>query len=170
MIHKYCSLICASLILVISLYGTANAELPPEAYDELKSQASEYIKIIILTVKSEESESNCDIEITYTAKVTDVHRSDSGLTADDEITIHSYDWKETPSCMDGWTGPQIPDLLSEGWIGNAYLNPSDSTIDEFDIAAYGQSFEDIDGSGESDDENGFNLGCFLATLIFSTIK
>jgi hypothetical protein len=164
MINKYCSLIFASLIFAISLYGPANAELPPGAYDELKSQASEYIKITILSVKSEESENNCEIEITYAAKVTDVHRSDSVLRADDEITIHSYDRKETPSCMDGWGGPQIPDLLSVGWLGNAYLNPSDSTKGEFDIAAYGQSFEEIDGSGDSDDDNGIKIGCFLDTL------
>lgn len=82
----------------------------------------------------------------------------------DKKPILSYDRKETPSCMDGWAGPQIPELLSVGWTGNAYLNPSDPTKDKFDIAAYGQSFEEIDGTNDSEDNNGFNIGCFLGTL------
>ena len=131
-----------AFIFFSSLFGIASAELAPGAYDELKSQASEYVKVEILNVDTQDSETVCKIEVTYSVRVIEIIRSKSDLQVDDEIIIHSYRREETTSCTDGWAGPRVPDLLNAGWEGNAYLNPSDMANGEFDIAAYGQSFEE----------------------------
>jgi len=164
---RYFSIVLFLCILTFSFYSPTFAELPPGAYDELKSNASEYIKIEIITVKAEEGDIICNIDVIYQAKVAKVYRSDFGLQAGDTITIHSYDREDTPSCTNGWGGPQIPDLLSAGWIGNAYLNPSDTTKGEFDIAAYGQSFEEnvlnVKNANGGDSNNIFNT-CFIGAI------
>ena len=155
--------IFVAFILSLLLTSLVGAELPPGAYDELKSQASEHIKIKILTVETEENDEICIINVIYQAEVTKVYRSVSGLQVDDKITIHSYDREGTPSCTNGWGGPQVPELLNVGWVGEAYLNHSEDVTGEYDIAAYGQSFEEEDGSN---DDDGLKFGCLINTLTY----
>jgi len=152
-----------AFIILISLFGIAIAALPPGAYDELKSQASEYIKVEILKTEAEGSDTICRIEVTYLAKVIEIFRSKRGLQINDEIIIRSYDREETPVCTDGWAGPQVPRLLNEGWLGNAYLNLSDVANGEFDIAANGQSFEESESNTQDNEGDSGNVGCFIVT-------
>jgi len=143
-------------------FGLAYAELPPGTYDQLKGDATEYLNIKILKVETGESDTDCRLEVTYNAEVLEVFRSSNNLQAGDEILIHSYDREDTPACTDGWAGPQVPDLLAVEWIGNTYLNTSASTDVEFDIAAYGQSFEMEDDQNESDSGDG--VQCFIQSM------
>lgn len=150
------------VFITILFFSLAYAELPTGAYDQLKAEATEYLNIAILKVETEEIDINCRIEVTYNAEVIEVLRSKHNLQTGDEILIHSYDRDKTPACTDGWAGPQVPDLLAVEWIGNTYLNSSDSNGVEFDIAAYGQSFEMQSDKNESDSEDG--VQCFIQSI------
>ncbi len=107
----------------------------------MKKNAHEYLKIKILSVK-EQAVDNCRIDIVYKAEVMDVYRSDSQLCANDEIVIHSWNMKNSSACAGG--GPRLPPVLTPGWIGKAFLNHTGKKDSiKFNIAAFGESFEEI---------------------------
>ena len=131
----------ASFILFFSQLYVVNAELPPSSYDRFKSEASEYIKIKILNVETENIDS-CQIGVIYLAVVVDVYRSNSDLQVSDKIKINSWNIKNNLTCVGG--GPRVPTLLAIDWVGSAYLNPIKNVDNNFNIAAHSESFEEID--------------------------
>lgn len=138
--YLYCFL---SLILICSSLGVY-AELPPPVYEELKSEAGEYLKIEITNIETKDT-GECRVGIFYSAVVLSVFRSNSGLQAGDEIEINSWNMKDSSSCVGG--GPKEPKLLAVGWAGGAYLSPINGSAGVFYPAAYGDSFVDT-GTGQ----------------------
>jgi hypothetical protein len=122
---------------------TARAELPPGAYEELKKNASEVMTVKILKVETPEGKKG-HFQVLFTAKVMEVTRSKSGVEKGQTLRIASYHVTEKAR-KQGFVGPRIPRLLPVGWEGRVYLNKKqDKTV--YDIAAYGESFEEIPAS------------------------
>lgn len=124
----------AVLICQAMLMESAVAELPPGAYKELKSKASDVVKLRIIDVTSEEPEKGY-LRLECTGEVLSVTRSKSGMKKGDEIRFRSYHWtlRRPPP------GPRNPPLMRKGWKGLVYLKTVEGKKD-FDIAAYGESF------------------------------
>jgi hypothetical protein len=121
-------------ICLVAFMESAVAELPPGAYKELKSKASEVVKLRIVKVTSEEPEKGY-LHLDCTAKVLAVTRSKSGIKKGDEIRFRSYHWtlRRPPP------GPRNPPLMRKDWKGLVYLKTVEDKKD-FEIAAYGESF------------------------------
>jgi len=125
--------LCAALV-------TARAELPPGAYEELKKNASEVMTVKILKVQTPEGKKG-HFHVFFTAKVLEVTRSKSGVEKGQTLRIASYHVTEKAR-KEGFVGAKIPALLPVGWEGKVYLNKNqDKKV--YDIAAYGESFEEI---------------------------
>jgi hypothetical protein len=132
----------AAINLCVALVA-ARAELPPGAYEELKKNASDVLTVKILKVKTPEGRKG-HFRVLFTAKVLEVTRSQSGVEKGQTLRIASYHVTEKAR-KEGFVGPRIPRLLPVGWEGRVYLNKKqDKTV--YDIAAYGESFEEIPAS------------------------
>jgi len=125
--------LCATLV-------PARAELPPGAYEELKKNASEVMTVKILKVQTPEGKKG-HFHVFFTAQVLEVTRSKSGVEKGQTLRIASYHVTEKAR-KEGFVGAKIPALLPVGWEGKVYLNKNqDKQV--YDIAAYGESFEEI---------------------------
>ena len=136
-------LIATYLVTALCLILTGSigyCELPPGSYEKMKEDASEVLKVEILSVQKKPSDENCTTVI-FTAKAIEIRRSGTQLKKGQDIRIHSYHF-ETPR-----RGPANPPLLAEGWRGVVYLNKGtgqpgyEGKKDDYCIAAYGRSFE-----------------------------
>jgi hypothetical protein len=134
-----CIVLGAAVVLGAGLL-TARAELPPGSYEKLKNNALEVLTVKILKVETPEGRKDHFL-VLLTAEVLGVTRSNSGVKEGQTISIASY-YVSEEARKRGFVGPKIPPLLSPGWKGKVYLNkkPDKKT---YDIAAYGESFEEI---------------------------
>lgn len=125
----------AAGICLVATVNSAVAELPKAAYDELKAKASDVVQLRISKVTSKETRKGY-LKLHCTAEVLGVTRSKSRMKKGDEIQFHSYRWtlRRPPP------GPSNPPMMRKGWKGLVYLKKTEDKKD-FDIAAYGQSFE-----------------------------
>ena len=124
---------CICLALVVAA-ESALAELPPGAYENLKTNATDVLMVKITKVEMQKGQGVFQ-DIVYTAEVLKVDRSKSGRKVGDTIQISSYRLR-SPS----FEGPRIPSLLKTGWTGKAYLNAAKGNAGHR-LAAYGESFE-----------------------------
>jgi hypothetical protein len=139
----YCSVVLPATVTLCTALVTARAELPPGAYEELKKNASEVMTVKILKVETPEGKKG-HFQVLFTAKVLEVTRSKSGVEKGQTLRIASYHVTEKAR-KEGFVGPRIPRLLPVGWEGRVYLNKKqDKTV--YDIAAYGESFEETRGN------------------------
>lgn len=126
-------------LALIAGFVTANAELPPTAYEQFQADAPEVFQIKIDQVSSKYPgvfDHSKRIE-TVQASVVKVVRSKSGTKAGDKITLRY----ERIIPKDGWAGPSPAPALEEGREYPAYL--SKSTDGTFELAAKGKSFETV---------------------------
>jgi hypothetical protein len=138
-----CCVVMATTIALSVAAVTARAELPPGAYEKLKKDATEVLTVKILKVKTPEGRKGHFL-VLLTAQVLGVTRSKSGVEEGQTISIASYHVTEKAR-KEGFVGPRIPPLLPVGWEGKVYLNKKqDQKV--FDLAAYGESFEETKGN------------------------
>jgi hypothetical protein len=137
------SVVLAATIGLCAALVTARPELPPGAYEELKKNAAEVMTVKILKVETPEGKKG-HFRVFFTAKVLEVTRSKSGVEKGQTLRIASYHVTEKAR-KEGFVGPRIPALLPVGWEGKVFLNKNqDKKV--FDIAAYGESFEEARGN------------------------
>ena len=137
------SVVLAATIGLCAALVTARPELPPGAYEELKKNASEVMTVKILKVETPEGKKG-HFRVFFTAEVLEVTRSKSGVEKGQTLRIASYHVTEKAR-KEGFVGPRIPALLPVGWEGKVFLNKNqDKNV--FDIAAYGESFEEARGN------------------------
>jgi hypothetical protein len=137
------SVVLAATIGLCAALVTGRPELPPGAYEELKKNASEVMTVKILKVETPEGKKG-HFRVFFTAEVLEVTRSKSGVEKGQTLRIASYHVTEKAR-KEGFVGPRIPALLPVGWEGKVFLNKNqDKKV--FDIAAYGESFEEARGN------------------------
>jgi hypothetical protein len=136
----YCCAALATAVALCAAAATSRAELPPGAYEKLKKDASEVITVRILKVETPEGREG-HFRVIFTVKVLGVTRSKSGVQRGQRLHIASYHVTEEARKA-GFVGPRIPPLLPVGWKGKVYLNKQQDKK-WFDIAAYGESFEEV---------------------------
>jgi hypothetical protein len=137
------SVVLAATIGLCAALVTARPELPPGAYEELKKNASEVMTVKILKVETPEGKKG-HFRVFFTAEVLEVTRSKSGVEKGQTLRIASYHVTEKAR-KEGFVGPRITALLPVGWEGKVFLNKNqDKKV--FDIAAYGESFEEARGN------------------------
>ena len=120
------------------------AVLPPGAAEDLKEHAGEVLKVEILDVQTPTGKED-RFPVIYRARVLEVKRTGSEVKKGDEIRIRSYGLTEE-AVQKGFVGPKIPELLTAGWVGIAYLNQEpqeDPKAKIYGIAAHGHSFEAV---------------------------
>lgn len=129
-------ILITAFILSATIASSTRAALSGDAVDDLKKNASEKLQIEIIKVEQIQSKRSRKgyMNLRYTAKVTKVDRSKTGVKVGAEITIDAYHWTVD------FVGPANPPLLKKGWKGGVLLNPVDATKDQFKLAAYGHSF------------------------------
>ena len=71
----------------------------------------------------------------------DIYCSQSNIQINDVITINSWDVNSSDTCSGGCPIP--PKCFKTGWIGNAYLNSTTQKDKSYNIAAYADSFDQI---------------------------
>jgi hypothetical protein len=132
-------LLLVAVLWVLAFVATAPAVLPPGSYDTLRAEAEEKLKIKVVGVE-QKAQSDCYLDVLFTAEVLHVERSQTGIKPGDTIQIQSYRWTKR------YAGPMNPPLLPTGWLGIVYLNKVDGDAKDADkiykIAAYGASFEE----------------------------
>ncbi|MCB1175663.1 MAG: hypothetical protein KDK39_18960 [Leptospiraceae bacterium] len=131
----------ASFALALFLWLPAGlaAEIPPRYYQQAQDSAPEYLEIEVLDVSKDWYFWRSAREITLQARVLAVHRSASGLKADQLITIR-YLHKPLP---DNTVGPSPIPILTVGTRTPAWLKKSGVTMTEGIIltsAARGYTF------------------------------
>jgi len=141
--------VAVGLLLMASTIPLS-AELPPGAYDELKSQAEEVLSIRVTNVSEAADSEDGILYYTCDAEVTSVTRSKSGIKAKDTIRFETYYISPNAPPI---AGPAPPPRIEKDWQGKIYLNPPFDDPDAepnderevFRLAAYGQSFEEERG-------------------------
>jgi hypothetical protein len=119
---------------------TALAELPPGAYQQLRSNAPEALKIKVLKVHTQGLKPNT-LKVEVQAKVLSVVRSASKLKPGSMIRIVYEVDKQVPQRV----GPRAVPVLKAGLLYAAFLAQDDKI---YTPAAYGDSF-DLMSSTES---------------------
>ena len=136
-------LIVTCLFTALCLFlssSIAYCALPPGSYDKLKAEASEVLKVEILSTQNKPQNENF-MDVVFIAKVIEVKRSKAQLKRGQDIRIHSYHASKP------LRGPVNPPLLARGWTGIVYLNKgtgqpeNKGNNNDYCIAAYGRSFE-----------------------------
>ena len=129
----------AAMVLLLAV-SSSFAALPPGAVDAMKKDATDHVALKIIKVQRIKSEKKTAgyINLVYTAKVTKVKRSKSGLKPGAVITIKAYHWSKAGLLP---PGPKNPPLLKADWVGSIYLNAVDLKKHHFKLAAYGHSFD-----------------------------
>ena len=123
--------------LALGLFFTAQAELPPFVYEEMKRNAENVVVVQILKApKAAPKSAGKREQLTYEAKVLRVIRSKSDLKPNATISIQSSYYKFGP----GEVGPSNPKKLKKNDVVRAYLNKRKKG-GGFQIAAGGHSFE-----------------------------
>lgn len=128
-----------ALCLILS-GSTAYCALPPGSYDKMKAEASEVLKVEILSTQNKPQDGNF-MDVIFIARVIEVKRSKTQLKKGQDISIHSY------HATKPLRGPVNPPLLAQGWTGTVYLNKgtgkpeNEGKKNDYCIAAYGRSFE-----------------------------
>ena len=123
--------------LALGLFFTAQAELPPFVYEEMKRNAENVVVVHILKAPIADAKLvGKRQQFTYEAKVLRVIRSKSSLKPSVTITIQSSYYRFGP----GEVGPSNPRRLKKNDVVTAYLNKRKKGSD-FQIAAGGHSFE-----------------------------
>ncbi|MCG8583910.1 MAG: hypothetical protein MI757_04270 [Pirellulales bacterium] len=128
-----CYLIAASLVGSVFV-APAGAALSPETIKEMKAEATDLVEVKITKV-TRTGRSGDELNLVYSATVTKVDRSKSGIKAGDSIEISSY---RVVSLVPR-PGPKNPPLLKAGWTGKVYLNAPEGR-GPYKIAVYGHSF------------------------------
>ena len=121
------------LLATVVFMTAAQAALPPGSYGKLRAQAQEKLRIKITGV--EQQGTGPKLQVIFTAEVLAAERSATGLKPGDQITIQSYHWTKS------YAGPKNPPVLPKGWVGVAYLNKAKGSGKNYELAAYGESFE-----------------------------
>ena len=119
-----------------------SAEISPDAYQNLKANASEVLRIIVRKVQVVDEEA-WQINYRIEALVHSVERSAAGYRPGSIITFGSY-CENRASIQSGRTGPRSPPQLRAGWSGRVYLGAEFPPVPVQGLlgpAAYGQSFE-----------------------------
>ena len=123
------------LFLFLFLFVNIHAEMSPLVYEKVRNSAPEFLKIEVLSVKTNKKEENI-LHVDVRARVLKVYRTKSDLKNGDLINI-SYTiiiHKEM-----GWVGPSSNILLKTSKKYLAYLKKIDS--DKYTTDAYGKSFD-----------------------------
>ena len=132
--------------LVTCCCGLVKGELPPGAYESLKSKAEEVLAIRITKVTAHGEPNSGQTNYTIDARVLSVKQSKSGIGRGETIRFHSYAYEKGVVKP----GPVSPPKLNVNWTGRIYLNSPRSDRSEakaseeqtiFKLAAYGKSFE-----------------------------
>ena len=146
-VQRYRILSGGTLLSLILLFcGSATAELPPGAYEQLKGEAEEVLKIQVTNVHFSATESLEPLYYTVEAKILSVTRSKSARQRGESIRFRTFVYPREIQIA----GPTSPPLLMNKWTGQIYLNAAaDPQLKEnsknekqvFKLAAYGRSLE-----------------------------
>lgn len=136
---KLLTLLCAIATVPIQ------AELSPDAYAELKTEAAEVLSVNVtdvtnVTAGATEGD-NCTLYFAVDAVVLNAERSTVGYSYNDNIKFEAFTRDRSIAECELFIGPGAPDLLEDGWCGLVYLNPPEEGADLLQPAAFGQSFE-----------------------------
>src|SRR5438105_2443515 len=109
----------AGILLSLVLISPLRAEMSPEVYKKWQHDAPEALVIKVLSVKKTETKESRGtlIDVTVTARVQEVERSQAGLKPGDTITIR-YERIEYTQPI---AGPSQPPILGEGKEYPAFL-------------------------------------------------
>lgn len=125
-------------IAAMFLLANLHAELPPSAYEQMQSAATEYLDIEILRVEIEPGAGQGQRDVELTARIVAVHRTNSNLQPGGMLNI-VYTLSERPP---GFVGPGVIPVPAEGQKTIAYLKNGE-TPDEFIPAAGAMSFRNF---------------------------
>jgi hypothetical protein len=139
------------LLVLATTTNFVSSELPPGAYEQLKAKADDVLLLEMTDVTSLGVEVNgCTEEFRVQATINQVERTLLGYTPGKVIDFASNVIKYgNPECA-GFAGPRSPPLLQAGCTSSVYLNQpmgaddTDSMV--LSLAAYGESFENLDCS------------------------
>jgi hypothetical protein len=123
--------------IVISA-GSAYAELPPGAYEQLLKQATEVYQVRLKLVQQTANQGPSMHGFLCEAQIVAVERSKSSRKPGDVVRFQSY-YVLPEAWQRGFSGPKSPPLLHAGWTGRIYLKPG-MKQGELELAAYGRSF------------------------------
>jgi hypothetical protein len=127
-----------ALISFVSLAPPADAELPPDVYEEMKRRSPERISLTITSVKITKKPRPKGMQrlISAEARVTAVDTSGSGLRPGDKIRLQYINEKWAEPVV----GPSEPEIVKKGRTYTAYL-AHDRASASYKPAAGGHSFE-----------------------------
>ncbi len=112
------TILALALLATVAAPPTLRAELPPSAYEAMQREAPDVLRINVLTVSTQPTDSGDDIEIL--AEVLKVGRGDAATTGD-IITIR-YQRERHPA---GWVGPGLVPVPEEKAETVAYLKAAE---------------------------------------------
>lgn len=137
--------------VVLLTMGTAQAELPSVAYDQLQGSAKEVLALQVTNVKTTSNVTSdpCYQRFSVNATVLFPVKSATGILKGCNVTFLSYYYNKTNKLCPAFSGPIIPPLLERGWCGLVYLNHTENST-TLNIAAYGKSFYDYMYNGVCD--------------------
>lgn len=125
------------LLLVCCVLPLA-AEIAPEEYRKMQLSSDEHLEILVRSVSKRSGLFSRDTNVTVKAEVLVVHRSRSGLSEGDQITIAYTSTK----LAKGWAGPRPIPILKRKNETSAFL-AFDAEKNVYVPAARGYSFESL---------------------------
>lgn len=134
------NLLCSAAIALVStaifVPNFVQAELPPSAYEQMQSDATEVFRLSILQVTKTATDDPHETVIRIVADVVKVGRATAKIRPGDIIAIR-YTVSERPP---GWVGPGEVPVPAEGSELPAFLKPIPDSVD-YAPAAGAMTFE-----------------------------
>lgn len=125
-------------IAAIFFLASLHAELPPSAYEQMQSNATEYLDIEILRVDIAPAAVQGQQDVELTARIVKVHRTKSNLQPGGMLNI-AYTLADRPP---GFVGPSAVPVPAEGEKTVAYLKSGEAP-GQFLPAAGAMSFSNF---------------------------
>ncbi len=131
------NLLIVFLLLVCCTVPLA-AEIAPEEYQRMQLGSDEHLEILVRSVSKKSWLFSRDTDVTVKAEVLVVHRSSTGLSEGDQISITYTSTK----LAKGWAGPRPIPILKRESETSAFL-AFDAERNVYVPAARGYSFESL---------------------------
>lgn len=130
-----------TLLILVLLVGTLtglSAEIAPDEYQKMQLGSEEHLEILVRSVSKKSWLFSRDTKVTVNAEVLVVHRSRTGLSEGDQITIAYTHTKQSK----GWAGPRPIPILKRKSETSAFL-AFDEQEKVYVPSARGYSFESL---------------------------
>lgn len=134
-------MMCKTVLILILLLGSLtglSAEIAPEEYQKMQLGSEEHLEILVRSVSKKSWLFSRETNVTVNAEVLVVHRSRTGLSEGDRITI-TYTHSKLRK---GWAGPRPIPILKRKSETSAFL-AFDEHKKVYVPSARGYSFESL---------------------------